>query len=73
MICTLASLCSLLESNAEKPGGASVQMQNDRPTSSKPQKEKSTKAERRALQEAQRAAKAAAKGADGSDAVLLQS
>lgn len=46
-------------------------MQNDVPASSKPQKEKSTKAERRALQEAQRAAKAAAKGEDVSYVVLL--
>ena len=34
----------------------------DQSTSAKPQKDKTTKAERRALQEAQRAAKAAAKG-----------
>lgn len=34
----------------------------EQPSSSKPQKEKPTKAERRAIQEAQRAAKAAAKG-----------
>ena len=47
---------------AEKAGGASVEVQNDRPTNSKPLKEKSSKAERRALQEAQRAAKAASKG-----------
>lgn len=37
-------------------------MQNELPTSSKPLKEKTTKAERRALQESQRAAKAAGKG-----------
>lgn len=37
-------------------------MQKERTASSKPLKEKTTKAERRALQEAQRAAKAAAKG-----------
>ncbi|KAF4394304.1 hypothetical protein G4B88_018454 [Cannabis sativa] len=49
--------------NAEKVGGASGGLQNDRPLNSKPAKEKSTKAERRAIQEAQRAAKAAAKGA----------
>lgn len=48
---------------AEKVGGASVEVQNERPANSKPQKEKMTKAERRALQDAQRAAKAAAKGA----------
>ncbi|XP_016555998.2 translation initiation factor eIF-2B subunit delta isoform X2 [Capsicum annuum] len=38
------------------------EVQKERATSSKPLKEKTTKAERRALQEAQRAAKAAAKG-----------
>lgn len=48
---------------AEKVGGASMEVQNERPANSKPLKEKMTKAERRALQEAQRAAKAAAKGA----------
>ncbi|MBA0679317.1 hypothetical protein Goari_011092, partial [Gossypium aridum] len=47
---------------AEKAGGASVEVQNDRPVSAKTLKEKTSKAERRALQEAQRAAKAAAKG-----------
>ncbi|KAL0015260.1 hypothetical protein SO802_002329 [Lithocarpus litseifolius] len=45
----------------EKVGG-SVEMQNDLPANSKPLKERTSKAERRALQEAQRAAKAAAKG-----------
>lgn len=49
------------ETVVEKVGG-SVEVQNDRPESSKPLKEKTSKAERRALQEAQRAAKAAAKG-----------
>ncbi|KAF5479858.1 hypothetical protein F2P56_000647 [Juglans regia] len=52
------------ETIVEKVGG-SVEVQNDRPESSKPLKEKTSKAERRALQEAQRAAKAAAK-AEGS-------
>ncbi|XP_022733304.1 translation initiation factor eIF-2B subunit delta-like isoform X4 [Durio zibethinus] len=52
---------------AEEAGGASVEVQNDRRASSKPLKEKTSKAERRALQEAQRAAKAAAK-AEGSKA-----
>lgn len=42
----------------EKVGG-SVEVQNDRPERSKPLKEKTSKAERRALQEAQRAAKGA--------------
>lgn len=45
----------------EKSGGAVAEMQIELPTSSKPLKEKTTKAERRALQESQRAAKAAAK------------
>lgn len=44
--------------NLDKDG----EVQKERATSSKPLKEKTTKAERRALQEAQRAAKAAAKG-----------
>lgn len=44
----------------EKDGGL-VEVQNDRTTSSKPLKGKTSKAERRALQEAQRAAKEAAK------------
>jgi hypothetical protein len=39
-----------------------VERQNELQSSLKPLKEKTTKAERRALQEAQRAAKAAAKG-----------
>lgn len=39
-----------------------MEVQNELESSSKPPKEKTTKAERRALQEAQRAAKAAAKG-----------
>ncbi|KGN63792.1 translation initiation factor eIF-2B subunit delta [Cucumis sativus] len=47
---------------AEKNGGASTELQNRQPPSnSKPQKAKTTKAERRALQEAQRAAKGEAK------------
>nr|GMD55306.1 translation initiation factor eIF-2B subunit delta-like isoform X1 [Ipomoea batatas] len=50
---------------AEKDGRASAAANKERASSSKPLKEKTTKAERRALQEAQRAAKAAAK-ADGS-------
>ncbi|KAM4131634.1 hypothetical protein ACJW30_01G190000 [Castanea mollissima] len=52
------------ETIVEKVGG-SVEMQNDLPANSKPLKERTSKAERRALQEAQRAAKAAAK-AEGS-------
>lgn len=46
---------------AEKASG--MEMQSEQMKTSKPLKEKTTKAERRALQEAQRAAKAAAKGA----------
>ncbi|XP_065860677.1 uncharacterized protein [Euphorbia lathyris] len=45
----------------EKNEGADAELQNDVPSSSKPLKAKSTKAERRALQESQRAAKAATK------------
>lgn len=45
---------------AEKASG--MEVQSDQKKNSKPLKEKTTKAERRALQEAQRAAKAAAKG-----------
>ncbi|KAI4346815.1 hypothetical protein L6164_007681 [Bauhinia variegata] len=53
---------------ADKGGGPAVEVKGERqPTSSKPQKEKTTKAERRALQEAQRAAKAAAR-AEGNKA-----
>lgn len=48
---------------AEKTGGASTEVQNQQlPPSSKSLKVKTTKAERRALQEAQRAAKVFAKG-----------
>ncbi|KAK7271778.1 hypothetical protein RJT34_27955 [Clitoria ternatea] len=51
---------------ATKGGGSAVEVK-DQPTSAKQQKPKTSKAERRALQEAQRAAKAAAK-ADGNKA-----
>lgn len=47
----------------EKGQGPLVEVQNERYVNSKPLKEKTSKAERRALQEAQRAAKAAAKNA----------
>lgn len=47
----------------EKGQGPLVEVQNERYVSSKPLKEKTSKAERRALQEAQRAAKAAVKNA----------
>ncbi|KAJ6867196.1 translation initiation factor eIF-2B subunit delta-like isoform X2 [Populus alba x Populus x berolinensis] len=49
----------------EKGGGVAVEMQNDQSSRSKSLKEKTTKAERRALQEAQRAAKVAAKAEGG--------
>ncbi|XP_030467279.2 uncharacterized protein LOC115686189 isoform X2 [Syzygium oleosum] len=64
---TTVSVVTMPSGITEKVGGASVEVQNERPANSKPQKEKMTKAERRALQEAQRAAKAAAKG-EGSKA-----
>ncbi|KAL0332270.1 UNVERIFIED_CONTAM: Translation initiation factor eIF-2B subunit delta [Sesamum calycinum] len=49
--------------NLTPDGGSNVEVQKEhRAVTGKPQKEKTTKAERRALQEAQRAAKAAAKG-----------
>ncbi|XP_058179431.1 uncharacterized protein LOC131298136 isoform X3 [Rhododendron vialii] len=57
---------------AEKDGGPSLEMQNEGSATSKPLKEKPSKAERRALQEAQRAAKAAAKG-EGSKAPVAAS
>ncbi|PIA63488.1 hypothetical protein AQUCO_00201084v1 [Aquilegia coerulea] len=53
---------------SEKGGGLS-ELQNEQLTNSKSLKEKTSKAERRALQEAQRAAKAAAKG-EGSNPVV---
>ncbi|PIN26350.1 Translation initiation factor 2B, delta subunit (eIF-2Bdelta/GCD2) [Handroanthus impetiginosus] len=54
--------------NLPPDGGANVEMQKEqKAVSGKPLKEKTTKAERRAIQEAQRAAKAAAKG-EGSKA-----
>ncbi|XP_052195831.1 uncharacterized protein LOC127803563 isoform X2 [Diospyros lotus] len=46
---------------AEKDGGSSVEIQKEISASLKPLKERTSKADRRALQEAQRAAKAAAK------------
>ncbi|KAJ6369734.1 hypothetical protein OIU76_028057 [Salix suchowensis] len=49
----------------EKGGGVAVEMQDDQSSRSKSLKEKTTKAERRAIQEAQRAAKATAKAEDG--------
>uniref|UniRef100_A0A5B6YW58 Translation initiation factor eIF2B subunit delta n=1 Tax=Davidia involucrata TaxID=16924 RepID=A0A5B6YW58_DAVIN len=57
---------------AEKDGGPSVEVQKERSANSKPLKEKTSKAERRALQESQRAAKAAAK-AEGSKASVAAS
>lgn len=56
---------------AEKNGGASTEIQNQQPpSSSKPLKAKTTKAERRALQEAQRAAKVSAKGLISNSIIL---
>ncbi|XVF20581.1 hypothetical protein REPUB_Repub12eG0012900 [Reevesia pubescens] len=62
---TTVSVVNLPPGISEKAGGALVEVQNDRPANSKPLKEKTSKAERRALQEAQRAAKAAAKAEGG--------
>jgi hypothetical protein len=59
---TIYSFLRICNKIAEKSGKAVVEEQNELQSSSKPLKEKTTKAERRALQEAQRAAKAAAKG-----------
>ncbi|XP_042519951.1 translation initiation factor eIF-2B subunit delta-like isoform X1 [Macadamia integrifolia] len=60
-----ASVVKIPTGASEKDGESVVELQNEWVESSKPLKEKTSKAERRALQEAQRAAKAAAK-ADGS-------
>ncbi|CAL1390735.1 unnamed protein product [Linum trigynum] len=54
-----------------KPSGAASKVQGDKPKQSKTLKEKTTKAERRALQESQRAAKAAAKGVGGKASVHM--
>ncbi|KAI9153566.1 hypothetical protein LWI28_013206 [Acer negundo] len=70
---TTVSVVNLPPGISEKAGGAvSVEVQNERPVSSKPLKEKTSKAERRALQEAQRAAKAAAK-VEGSKTSIVAS
>ncbi|GAB4827427.1 hypothetical protein Ancab_034312 [Ancistrocladus abbreviatus] len=58
---TTVSVVNMTPGVPEKAGGTAVDLQNDRPAKSKPLKEKTSKAERRALQESQRAAKAAAK------------
>ncbi|CAL9060399.1 uncharacterized protein LOC135678097 [Musa acuminata AAA Group] len=58
---TTASVAKTRPGISEKERGAVVGMQNDGAGVSKTLKEKTTKAERRALQEAQRSAKAAAK------------
>ncbi|XP_043692669.1 translation initiation factor eIF-2B subunit delta-like [Telopea speciosissima] len=60
-----ASVVKIPTGVSEKRGESGVELQNEWVESSKPLKEKTSKAERRALQEAQRAAKAAAK-AEGS-------
>ncbi|RDX85224.1 Translation initiation factor eIF-2B subunit delta, partial [Mucuna pruriens] len=57
-----------LEKEKGNKGGGSAEVK-DQPNSSKQQKPKTSKAERRALQEAQRAAKAATKGNKASGAV----
>lgn len=61
---TTVSVVKLPPGVSEKAGGGLIE-QNERPTNLKPLKEKTSKAERRALQEAQRAAKATAR-AEGS-------
>ena len=55
----------------ERGGGQTAEVRNDLPSESKPLKEKTSKAERRALQEAQRAVKAAAKGSSTEIPVFL--
>ncbi|WOL07909.1 hypothetical protein Cni_G16659 [Canna indica] len=60
---TTATVVKTLPGISEKERGALMGVQNDVAGASKPLKEKTTKAERHALQEAQRAAKAAAKEA----------
>ncbi|KAF8087128.1 hypothetical protein N665_0598s0012 [Sinapis alba] len=67
---TTVSVVNMPPGLSEKASG--VEVQSDQKKSSKPLKEKTTKAERRALQEAQRAAKAAAK-AEGGKAPLVSS
>ncbi|XP_077219581.1 uncharacterized protein LOC143853727 [Tasmannia lanceolata] len=58
---TTVSVVKLPMGMSEKGGKALAEVQNELIVGSKPLKEKTSKAERRALQEAQRAAKAAAK------------
>ncbi|XP_077253730.1 uncharacterized protein LOC143892752 isoform X3 [Tasmannia lanceolata] len=58
---TTVSVVKLPLGMSEKDGKALAEVQNERVVGSKPVKEKTSKAERRALQEAQQAAKAAAK------------
>lgn len=69
---TTVSVVNMPLGLSEKAGGASVEVQNERSASTKPLKEKTSKAERRALQEAQRAAKAAAR-AEGNKAPAVAS
>ncbi|XP_010908286.3 uncharacterized protein [Elaeis guineensis] len=66
---TTASVVKALPGVSEKDRGALIEVQNE--GISKPQKQKTSKAERRAIQEAQRAAKAAAKEA-GDQFVLCE-
>ncbi|KAF5765823.1 putative nagB/RpiA transferase [Helianthus annuus] len=63
---TVSVVSSLRPNVTDKVGEQSIESQDGSGANSKqPLKEKTSKAERRALQEAQRAAKAAAKGANG--------
>ncbi|KAJ9682943.1 hypothetical protein PVL29_018795 [Vitis rotundifolia] len=58
---TTVSVVNMPPGISVKTRGALIEVQNEQPASSRSLKEKTSKAERRALQEAQRAAKAAAK------------
>ncbi|KAL0926484.1 hypothetical protein M5K25_002719 [Dendrobium thyrsiflorum] len=60
---TTASVVKTLPGVTAKDGGTFIESQNERTGTARTQKQKTTKAERRALQEAQRTAKSAAKAA----------
>ncbi|KAF9595313.1 hypothetical protein IFM89_038465 [Coptis chinensis] len=62
---TTVSVMKMPPGVSEKAGGGLIEVRNEHTQSSKPLKEKTSKAERRALQEAQRAAKVASR-AEGS-------
>ncbi|KAJ6794819.1 translation initiation factor eIF-2B subunit delta-like [Iris pallida] len=62
---TTAAVVKTVPGLSEKNGGAVLEMQNEGTGTSRPLKQKTTKADRRAIQEAQRATKAAAKEAGG--------